>query len=103
MNFTSPSSSLVKIFAYGQRVRVLRDWLVLLLIALALFFSSVALHAFLFLRAIDGELIGSGQMQQSALDTSSLETVRTIFEARAGEELRYRGEYRFVDPSTSGS
>lgn len=78
-----------------------RAWLVLIGffgIALA---SLLVYNAWLFDRVAGGDtLSGAAAPSTDAVSRSALSIVRTIFDERAGEEMKYvTGTYRFPDPS----
>lgn len=83
----------------GYAIHPIRDWFMIVGIALALLITSVGWNMWLFSRAIEGEAIGEAPAPANTYDLSSLDTVRAIFDRRQAEEARYRNDYRFVDPS----
>jgi hypothetical protein len=88
-----------KLPSYGESVHPVRDWFVIVAIALLLLVTSVGWNMWLFSRAIEGEAIGETPAPTDTYDLSSLETVRSLFERRQAEEMRYRNDYRFIDPA----
>ncbi|HEY0979297.1 MAG TPA: hypothetical protein VGE23_00420 [Candidatus Paceibacterota bacterium] len=92
------SKNLLARFSYGTRIHPTRDWFLLLSLATALIVASVAWNLWLLKSVERGGVIGSEQAP-ATFDAAPIESARAVFEARRGEELRYRQEYRFVDPS----
>ena len=80
-------------------MRPARDWFYMLLIASLLIAASIAWNIWL-LRSVEaGGTIGDESVEVESFDESPIESVRALFRAREAEQLRYRQEYRFVDPS----
>lgn len=94
--------SVSKKFSYGQRIRPARDWYYLLLACVVLVAFSVGWNLWLLARVERGEMFGT-DVQSENFDTAPIESVREVFELRKAEELKYKREYRFVDPRLSGS
>lgn len=101
-------SILSSITAYGKRfsksggakhLNPQRDWLLLLLVALVAILASVAWNVWFFFFALDAQTAVPNAPAAQTLDTSSINKARALFDTRAAEEARYRGEYRFNDPS----
>lgn len=84
--------------SYGNRIRPVRDWFFLIGVGLALIVISVGWNLWL-LERVETDGIEGSVVPSAAFDAGSIESVRTLFEARAKEEERYRSTYRFVDPS----
>lgn len=103
MNLSHLMSSLPRAIAYGERIRPARDWFVLLVGASLLVVVSVVWNVFLLIRIERGEAIDGSVPAASAFDSKPIEAVQEVFLKRAEEERRFRQEYRFVDPSRSGS
>jgi len=78
-----------------------RDWFMLLAAALILVLASVVWNVWLLTKVERGETIGT-QAPVQGFEAAPIDSVRAIFEKRKAEELRYRQEYRFVDPSLPG-
>jgi hypothetical protein len=91
-------SKMTRKLGYGERTHPARDWFILLTAAAILLATSVAWNVWLFTKAENGEVIGDEKTAE-AFDTTLIERVHEVFEERKEEELRYRQEYRFVDPS----
>lgn len=90
---------LVKRFSYGTRLHPARDWFYVLLAATILIACSIAWNIWL-LRSVEaGGTIGDEVVEVESFDESPIESVRALFESRKEEQMRYRQEYRFVDPS----
>ena len=82
-----------------KRLNPSRDWLLVLSLALAAIIASLLWNAWFFFVALNQDSSVSPAPEAKKADTSSLEKARAAFDARAAEEAKYRGEYRFVDPS----
>ena len=95
-------SSILRGFRYGPRLRPVRDWSVLLAIALVLLAAGASFAIWLFVRIERGEALTNAPTSASAFDTTPVEEVRALFSERAAEALRFKNEYRFVDPRQAG-
>ncbi len=85
-------------FEYGEHLRPLRDWMIMLSVAGVLLIASAAWNAWTFYRAWTGESVGADAIAPGVM-TNEIEAAKKVFEMRALEESRYEGEYHFVDPS----
>lgn len=92
---------ILQTFGYGERMHPARDWFILLASALMLVIASVAWNIFLLTKVERGEAIGD-EMPQTTFEAAPIDKVQEVFESRKEEELRYRQQYRFVDPSLPG-
>lgn len=90
---------LLKKFSYGTRTHPARDWFYILLAATILIALSIAWNIWLLRSVEGGGTIGDETVEVESFDESPIESVRALFKAREEEQLRYRQEYRFVDPS----
>lgn len=89
----------LKKFSYGSHVHPARDWLYLL-VAMTLFVAlSIGWNLWLLRSVEKGQIIGDENTAIESFDETPIESVRAVFEQRRTEQLRYRQEYRFVDPS----
>jgi hypothetical protein len=95
---TAILSKYLRAFRYGDRVRPLRDWLLLISIAGLLLIGSGGWSFWLFTQ-ISNKQEATVAIPAAATGTASLESVRTIFEKRAAERAHYISDYHFVDPS----
>lgn len=84
---------------YGEDIRPVRDWLVLLSIAGVMLVASIGWNVWLYIRVVNGEGFGSSVTNSSGLNTAALDGAQAVFQKRATEEENYRGAYHFVDPS----
>lgn len=84
---------------YGEKIRPVRDWFILLGMGLVILVITIGWNMWSFLRLLDGQPFGQVQSPESSYDLSSLEKVEAVFGTRKMEEDRYRNDYRFVDPS----
>lgn len=98
MDISTDLGSLAKRFSYGRRMRPERDWFVLLAVAAVLVLASAAWNLWLFAKVEQGYALDADAVP-ATFDAAPIESVRAVFEERRAEELRYRQEYRFVDPS----
>ena len=71
----------------------------MLLVATLLIALSVGWNLWLLRNVEKGGIIGDENIEVDSFDEAPIESVRTVFEEREAEQLRYRQEYRFVDPS----
>jgi hypothetical protein len=85
-------------FSYGDRIRPARDWFVLLTITGIILCISIAWNIWLLSRVTSGEAIGTATSTPPAA-SFNVDSVQTMFEARAAERGRYVSTYHFVDPS----
>ena len=100
LNIRTINLSFLKRLSYGKRVRPARDWLVLIIIALAGFAIAGTWVYLEGARARGGEV---APLQVPGLSDDVLERTEMLFEERSLEESRYRSEYQFVDPALPGS
>lgn len=90
--------NLFKRFSYGNRPRPSRDWFAILTVATLLIVLSIGWNLWL-LRSVErGGVIGN-EAPATSFDARPIEEIRAVFESRSLEELKYRQQYRFVDPS----
>lgn len=85
----------------GTQLDPERDWFMFITLSLIAFAVIVVWNISTFDTITSGGVIGtSASNTTSSLDSSSLNTIRTIFINRAAEEMKYQtGTYRFSDPS----
>ena len=78
-----------------------RTWLAIVTIAAVAFIVIVVWNVWAFDTAAHGGVIGTPLPETPAVfNRSSLDTIRTVFAARAEEEAKYvTGTYRYTDPS----
>lgn len=88
-------------FRYGDRLNSSRDWFVLVGITAILLLASIGWNVWLFLRVTNGEAIGTATTQAS-LNPASIDSVNTLFQARANTETEYKNAH-FVDPSAGSA
>ena len=75
-----------------------RDWLILLVVTLALLGGSVAWNVWFFGTMAQAEVaVPAGG--ENALETYPAGTIQEVFGKRGGMETSYRSVFRFVDPS----
>jgi len=97
MKLPSSFSTVSKRLRYGASLRPMRDWFVLLAFFVLFLLISLAWNLWLFSQVTQGQQIGTAT---STPDTQiPLESVTTLFDARAQERTHYQHDYRFVDPS----
>lgn len=82
---------------YGQRIRPVRDWLVLLAAFGTFLLCSLGWNLWEFSQATQGNKIGSESVQAPV--QIKLDQVKSLFQERAAEQTRYIQQYTFVDPS----
>ncbi|MDP3402503.1 MAG: hypothetical protein Q8S35_00915 [bacterium] len=90
---------ILKKFSYGNYVHPARDWFYLLVAMTVLVALSIGWNLWLLKSVEKGGIIGDENAVVESFDEAPIESVRAVFEERRAEQLRYRQEYRFVDPS----
>ncbi len=90
---------ILKKFSYGNHVHPARDWFYLLVGMTVLVALSIGWNLWLLKSVEKGGIIGDESAVVESFDEAPIESVRAVFEERRAEQLRYRQEYRFVDPS----
>jgi hypothetical protein len=98
--------SIKKLFSSSGRPHPVRDWLLLLAAVLLLFVFGLVWNLYLFYQLESGKVIGSAVVPPPAAVASpqtSVTDVQHVFQERATEEGKYQKEYRFADPSLSGT
>lgn len=98
MKTSIPLKNLFARFSYGNRPRPSRDWFLLLTAATFLIVLSIGWNLWLLRSVEEGGVIGN-EAPASSFDARPIEEIRAVFESRSLEELKYRQQYRFVDPS----
>jgi len=98
MKLSFNAGAFVKRFSYGNQVHPSRDWFYLLAAALLLVAVSVGWNAWL-LQEVERDGTKESDTLTESFDAAPIESVRAVFESRRVEEIRYRTEYQFVDPS----
>ncbi|HWH16113.1 MAG TPA: hypothetical protein VNU25_00805 [Candidatus Paceibacterota bacterium] len=98
MKTALPFKDLLKRFSYGNRPRPSRDWFMILSIATCLIVLSVGWNLWLLRSVEQGGVIGN-EAPAASFDARPIEEIRAVFESRSLEELQFRQQYRFVDPS----
>jgi hypothetical protein len=78
-----------------------RDWLILMTLFIFSLICIIVWNVWAFDTVARGGVIGSSVKSTSPVfNSSSLETIRGVFEKRAAEESKYvNGVYRYADPS----
>lgn len=101
MSIFDRSSSFWKRLRSSTSVDPVRDWLVILTLAIFALIGIIVWNVWAFDTVANGGTLGTPTTVPSILfNQSSLDTIRTIFDTRAAEEARYvNGTYRFTDPS----
>ena len=101
MNFYHSIGSFFKQLRTGARQNPTRDWLMLLIFSAIALMGIVAWNVWTFQTVAGGGVIGAPAIKTSPVfNSSSLDTIRAIFENRVAEEAKYRtGVYRYADPS----
>jgi hypothetical protein len=93
-----------KFFIYGDQIKPMRDWFLVLGISCVVLLLSVAWNIFLFHQL---ESAKSAAVQQEAATQPGLGDavvqIQSIFQDRATEEGNYGKLYHFVDPSQPGA
>lgn len=90
----------LKRFTYGERIHPARDWFVILSGAVLLILLSIGWNLWLLKTVEEGSAIGQPAPALSeTFNAGPVEAAQKVFETRRAEELRFRQEYQFVDPS----
>ena len=99
--FITTAISFLKRMRLFSRHDPTRDWLALLLCSGIALAGIIVWNAWMFDRVANGGVIGTRATSTPPIfNQSSLDTIHTIFDARAAEEQKYvTGEYRYIDPS----
>ena len=99
-NFDS-MGSLFRRMRSSASVDPIRDWLMLLTLAMIAFVGIVVWNVWAFDTVAGGGTIGAPTIKAPvAFNPAALDTIRTIFVNRAAEEAKYMiGVYSFTDPS----
>jgi len=101
MNYTRALSSLTvyaRKIRYGDRLRPQRDWYLIVVVATVLLIVSAGWSYWVFHETSLAESNAKNSADAS-INTSVIDTVRTVFDKRAAERAHYQTDYRFVDPS----
>jgi len=87
--------------SYGSRLDPARDWSILLTLAGLVLVLILVWNAWAFNTVVNGGVLDPrATTSPSAFSQASLDTIRTLFSERAGEDAKYQdGTYRFADPS----
>lgn len=101
MNTFNSIGSLFKRMRSGASVDPIRDWLMLLTLAIIAFVGIVVWNVWAFDTVAGGGTIGAPTTKApAAFNPAALDKIRIIFENRAAEEAKYMtGVYSFTDPS----
>jgi hypothetical protein len=97
----SSLGKLRNVFRYGDRMRPVRDWFVLLAISIMTLGVAVVWNAWLFDDvASGGTLLDAATSTPAAFSKSSLQSVEQIFQERAAEDATFASTTsNFTDPS----
>jgi hypothetical protein len=100
MNTSSPIRSFIKRLRYGA-INPARDWRVLITLSAIALAGIIIWNAWAFDTVASGGVIGSvTTSSQPVFNSTSLDSIQTMFSNRATEEEKYEtGTYRFADPS----
>ncbi len=94
----SRATHLLRAGRYGEHVRPLRDWFILVsIVGILLLVSGV--WSYVVYYQFTNETDIKTMATPLKVNTASLTTVRTVFEKRAVERAHYLSDYHFVDPS----
>ncbi len=88
-----------KSFRYGDRIHPLRDWWVVISVALVLLVASAGWSYWLFELTSNGQVVNGPAAPVVQSNANSLDVVRMVFTTRTNEEGHYLHDYTFVDPS----
>lgn len=101
MDISNSLKSFFHRFRSGVHQDPVRDWLILLTLSIFTFICIVVWNAWAFDTVAQGGAIGkTATSTLPVFNSSSIDTINTVFEKRAAEEAKYvTGVYRFTDPS----
>jgi hypothetical protein len=101
MNISNAFSSYFRRLRSGVRGDPVRDWLLLLTLAFIAFVCIVVWNVWAFDTVAQGGSIGTAATSTPpAFNSSSIDTINSVFQSRANEEAKYvTGVYRYSDPS----
>ena len=101
MNTSSHIGSFLKRLRPGERIDPARDWMLLLILSTIILAGGIVWNAWAFDTVANGGVLGSpAPKPQPVFKRSSLDSINSIFSARAAEEAKYEtGTYRYADPS----
>lgn len=86
-------------FSYGERLHPVRDWLVLLAVAVGLLGASVGANVLIYTSVKNSAVSSMTSTSAPASDTSAVTAAEAVFKTRAAEMQNYEKVYQFVDPS----
>lgn len=86
---------------YGDQLRPVRDWFVLIVVTLVVLGSGAILNVLEFKNIISNKITTPSPVSHSsALNGAAMQKVQDIFTARANRQAKYEsGDYSFTDPS----
>ncbi len=96
-------TSFLRIFRYGDQLKPVRDWLVLLGITSLLLILSVVWNIWLFVNSENIKAINTATLLDQSTASGSIPPVQAVFQERATQETDYQHTYQFVDPSLPNS
>ncbi len=101
MHIFDSFGSFIQRLRSGASVDPVRDWLVLLIVAMVAFMGIIIWNVWAFDTVAGGGTLRTQTTKApTVFNNSSLDTIHTIFLNRADEEGKYRtGTYRYIDPS----
>jgi hypothetical protein len=101
MNISNAFNSFFRRLRSGAKGDPVRDWLLLLALALVAFIAIVVWNVWAFDTVAQGGVIGAPvSTAPPVFNRSSIDTINTVFQMRATEEAKYvTGVYRYTDPS----
>ena len=89
----------LKFLQYGNRLRPVRDWLVILSVASLLLITMAGWSYELFRETSKAGTADGAAGMRAPIRKASLELVNLVFQKRAAERGHYLSDYQFVDPS----
>jgi len=102
MNLNSLTPQLtkyLKVFRYGDRLRPLRDWWIIVVVGFVLLVGSAGWSYWLFQMTSNEETVAGPAAPAPQVKTNSLDAIQAIFGTRTTERTHYLTDYHFVDPS----
>lgn len=100
---TTPISlqKITKFFHYGPVQKPMRDWLIIIGLALVAFFASIFFNVVTFWNIMEHKsIVKQVTTSVPVINQNAINKVNTIFSTRATEQVKYEsGVYSFTDPS----
>lgn len=83
----------------GSHTHPTRDWFLLIGLSALLIGLSAGWNAWSYIDSTIRDSTANVVPEVTSFDTSAVDAVQSVFTTRREESERYRGTYRFIDPS----